>query len=90
MGYKLDTLRQRIEAFPGHRFVLIGDSGERDPEVYAQIQSEFPRQVERIFIRKVPDSDLSEARLTRVFGGMPDYVWQVFDDPQTLDTGFID
>ena len=31
--------------------VLIGDSGEHDPEVYAQMRAEFPGRVKAIYIR---------------------------------------
>jgi phosphatidate phosphatase APP1 len=31
--------------------VLVGDSGEKDPEVYEQIREEFPGRVKAIYIR---------------------------------------
>ena len=37
------VIRALLKALP--QKVLIGDSGERDPEVYAQIQAEFPDRV---------------------------------------------
>jgi phosphatidate phosphatase APP1 len=37
--------------------VLIGDSGEKDPEVYAQIRAEAPSRVKAIFIRDAGRSD---------------------------------
>ena len=33
--------------------MLIGDSGELDPEIYAQIRSEFPARIQEIIIRDV-------------------------------------
>ena len=89
MDYKLATLRGRINAFPGHRFVLIGDSGEKDPEVYAQIYSEFPQQVVQILIRQVPDSDVSAERLQKVFGDVPASVWQLIEHPEQLNRAFL-
>ena len=41
--------------FPERTFTLIGDSGEKDPEVYKQIREEFPDQVREIKIRVVSD-----------------------------------
>jgi phosphatidate phosphatase APP1 len=41
--------------FPGRSFVLIGDSGEHDPEVYAHVRKEFGAQVQEIRIRDVID-----------------------------------
>jgi Uncharacterized conserved protein (DUF2183) len=42
-----------IKACPERRFILIGDSGERDPEIFAAIRDEFPDRVEEILIRDV-------------------------------------
>jgi hypothetical protein len=32
--YKLDRIERILSEFPGLRFVLVGDDGERDPEIY--------------------------------------------------------
>jgi phosphatidate phosphatase APP1 len=45
--------------------VLIGDSGEHDPEVYRQMRQEFPGRVKAIFIR-----DAGHAEDPRRFEGM--------------------
>jgi phosphatidate phosphatase APP1 len=37
----------------------VGDTGERDPEVYGEICRQYPNQVERVFLRDVI-SGLSE------------------------------
>ena len=42
--------------FPKRRFILIGDSGEKDPEVYREIQRRFPAQVQEIMIRDCIDA----------------------------------
>ncbi len=48
--YKQPIIRALLQQLP-HKVVLVGDSGEKDPEVYAQIRSEFPGRVLRIYIR---------------------------------------
>jgi hypothetical protein len=60
LGGDLATLDQKIRQItqimihlPRRRFILIGDSGEKDPEVYRAIQRLFPAQVEKIIIRDV-------------------------------------
>jgi hypothetical protein len=35
--YKLGHIRPLMEAFPGRTFLLVGDSGEQDPEVYGEL-----------------------------------------------------
>ena len=46
------------------RFVLIGDSGQRDALTYEEMAGEFPDQVALIMIRQVGDDD--EDRNTEV------------------------
>lgn len=50
--YKQPVIRQLLKAVP-QKVVLVGDSGERDPEVYAQIQAEFPDRVLATYIHDV-------------------------------------
>jgi phosphatidate phosphatase APP1 len=48
---KLSQISDIISDFPQRRFILVGDSGERDPEVYREIRNRFPRQIEAVWIR---------------------------------------
>jgi phosphatidate phosphatase APP1 len=50
-GYKEPVLRRIAERFH-HPLVLVGDSGERDPEIYARLAREHPGRVHRIYIRE--------------------------------------
>lgn len=55
-GYKQPVIRKLLERLP-QKVVLVGDSGERDPEVYGEIRGEAPSRVARIYIRDVGKSD---------------------------------
>ena len=46
-----------MEAYPRMPFVLIGDSGQRDPLTYEEMAREFPGRVKLILIRQVGDDD---------------------------------
>ncbi|KAJ6498976.1 hypothetical protein C8R45DRAFT_99380 [Mycena sanguinolenta] len=48
-------VQEILHAFPESRFFLIGDSGEQDLELYAELASERPDQVLAVFIRDVDD-----------------------------------
>jgi hypothetical protein len=50
---KVAQIAELMQRFPGRRFILVGDSGERDPEVYRAIAKSFPAQVQEILIRDV-------------------------------------
>jgi phosphatidate phosphatase APP1 len=52
-GHKRDLIRQIIEHYDDLPFILIGDSGQRDPEVYAEIVKSFPKRVLAVYIRDV-------------------------------------
>lgn len=51
--YKLKKLRRLFETYPEKPFFLFGDNGEKDPEIYRQIATEFPGRVLGIYIRNV-------------------------------------
>ena len=43
---------------------MVGDSGEKDPEVYREIKKKFPNQVQEIKIRDVVnDREKNKSRL---------------------------
>jgi len=50
---KIGQISALLQDFPQRDFVLIGDSGEKDPEVFAAIRERFPDQVAEIQIRDV-------------------------------------
>ena len=51
------------------RSFCCGDSGEKDPEIYARLRSELPSRVEQIFIHLVTDEPKDSGRFfgMRVF-----------------------
>jgi phosphatidate phosphatase APP1 len=51
--HKVDQISRIMKRFPARRFILIGDSGERDPEVYREIVNTFGAQVREVLIRDV-------------------------------------
>ncbi len=64
LEHKVAEISHLMERFPERRFVLLGDSGEKDPEVYRAILEKYPMQVEQILIRDVVnDRELRPERL---------------------------
>lgn len=56
--YKTARIEALLRELPALRFVLIGDDGEKDPEIYHDIRTRFPERVEAVYIRRVhPDPD---------------------------------
>ncbi len=59
---KLDKIELILSYYPDMQFVLIGDSGEQDPEIYAELVRRHPQSVRVIYIRNVdPDPARIEA-----------------------------
>lgn len=50
---KLDRIRLLLARYPALPFVLIGDSGERDPEIYREVVQTHPGRIKAIYIRQV-------------------------------------
>lgn len=55
--HKRRAIRRLFEAYPGMRFVLIGDSGQRDPLTYEEMARDFPGHVALVLIRRVGSED---------------------------------
>jgi phosphatidate phosphatase APP1 len=51
--HKRTAISALLEAYPALPFVLIGDSGGDDPEVYADIVRRYPKRIRVIYIRSV-------------------------------------
>ena len=83
--FKLDTISPILRQFKDRRFILVGDSGEHDPEVYAALASDFSNVV-AIFIRDVTNETLDSPRYTKLFAGLPARVLRrVFRQTSELD-----
>jgi phosphatidate phosphatase APP1 len=59
--HKLKQIEHILEVFTDLSFILIGDSGQKDPEIYLAVVKEFPGRVKMIYIR-----DVSSARTKEV------------------------
>ncbi len=84
---KRRAIEQILDDFPRRRFLLVGDSGERDPEVYTAIARRRPGQVRGVVIRRVA-GHLPEAkttrRLERLARRLPRGEFRVFTDPAEI------
>ncbi len=52
-SHKKRNIKMILESFPHLPFVLIGDSGERDPEIYRDVVKEYPTRIRAIYIRSI-------------------------------------
>jgi hypothetical protein len=52
---KLMQIINIIKRYPNRKYILVGDSGEKDPEVYAKIQQQLPQQIIKTLILNVTE-----------------------------------
>ncbi|ODV88940.1 hypothetical protein CANCADRAFT_131456 [Tortispora caseinolytica NRRL Y-17796] len=60
---KRGSLTRILSDFPQRKFILIGDSGESDLEIYVEMCCEFPDQILAVYIRDVTTSEGSQTSL---------------------------
>jgi phosphatidate phosphatase APP1 len=60
--FKLPHLREIVDANPGYKWILFGDTGEKDPEVYRTLKWERPEVVEAVFIHNVTHAEPGNPR----------------------------
>lgn len=58
--HKRTNLRRLFQTYPEAKFILVGDSGQRDPYNYTDLAREFPNSVARILILDVGREDKAE------------------------------
>ena len=55
--HKLDAIRTLLHTHPELRWVLIGDSGQKDPEIYRRVVRDHPERIVVIYIRDVTPAE---------------------------------
>ena len=81
--HKTPAIEDLLARFPRRRVVLIGDTGESDPEIYGAIARAHPTQIAAILIRELPGAPLDAARRQRALDGVTAPV-HAFTDPAQL------
>ena len=52
-SHKGTVIREIFDTYPELPFLLVGDSGQEDPEIYAELVRERPGRVKAVYIRNV-------------------------------------
>ncbi|MDA7415341.1 App1 family protein [Xenophilus arseniciresistens] len=76
-AHKLGVIERLLADFPRRRFLLVGDSGEADPEIYAQVARQHPTRIAAIVIRDVQAEGRAAARFVQNFAGLPEGLWHL-------------
>ncbi|MDB4948506.1 MAG: hypothetical protein JWM27_1155 [Gemmatimonadetes bacterium] len=57
-GHKLAAIRRILDLYPALPFLLIGDSGQEDPEIYHRIVHRYPDRILAVYVRNVTPAAL--------------------------------
>lgn len=83
-AFKTGQIEALFKAFPRRRFLLVGDSGEQDPEIYGSLARKHGEQVRAIWIRNVTQETADNARCQAAFQGLTRSRWLLFRNAAEL------
>jgi len=52
-SHKSEQIRRIMDMYPALPFVLIGDSGQEDPEIYHRVVHDYPDRIRAVYIRNI-------------------------------------
>jgi phosphatidate phosphatase APP1 len=72
--HKMTQIKQILDTYPKLRFILIGDSGQRDHAIYQQVNYDYPGRILAIYLRDVQwltlDSSKESAKIETLPNGV--------------------
>ena len=85
-AHKQGVIEGVVESFEQRRFVLVGDTGERDPEIYAAVARKHPDRIAKIYLRdpQVGGTPGIDERLATAYEGLPRELWVLFADANAI------
>lgn len=81
---KSGAIANLVRRFPMRQFVLVGDSGERDPEIYAKIAKRFPDRTKAVLVRDLAERPVDQERLDKLHAKCRDVPLILFRDASEL------
>jgi phosphatidate phosphatase APP1 len=82
--FKQAAIEVIVKRFPGRKFVLVGDSGERDPEIFGELARKFPHNIVSILVRDTTSEPADTRRYREAFRDVPPGLWKVFVQPSEV------
>ncbi|MCL1824846.1 MAG: App1 family protein [Betaproteobacteria bacterium] len=79
IAHKKNVITRLLTTWPQRKFILVGDSGESDPEIYADIARSYPERILAIHIRNVTNEDRTALRYQQTFAGIDPQIWYLRD-----------
>ncbi|MGH7475684.1 MAG: App1 family protein [Longimicrobiales bacterium] len=62
-AHKREAIERVLATYPDLPFILIGDSGQQDPEIYHEVVHDFPDRIFAVYIRNVTEAAERSSRI---------------------------
>lgn len=73
-----------LKRLPQRKFLLVGDSGEKDPEIYRFLAKRFPDRISAVLIRNLKSHPLNSKRLRKLQAIGDRTLLKVFEDSEEI------
>jgi phosphatidate phosphatase APP1 len=86
-NYKEKRIHEIVRRYPKRRFILVGDSGERDYHIYTKVAEKYPGRIRAIFIhetRQKPIRALHKKRYAKKTPPCPIHIFDTQSKPANL------
>jgi len=83
-SHKIKSIETILDAYPRLPFVLIGDSGEKDPEIYREILGKYRERIRVIYIRSINTKPERLAAIDRLIAEVSETGCQLVLAPDTV------
>jgi phosphatidate phosphatase APP1 len=74
-NHKLEKISMLMSLFPKTKFILIGDSGQHDPELYTEIIEKYPERVKAVYIRRIKKEDEERENILNQYNPQIPIAW---------------
>lgn len=81
--HKFDKIIKLFKLYPNLPFVLVGDNGQHDPEIYARVARLYPSRIKAIYIRTVRNR--KDRHMKKLIAEMEDLDVQMIFSPDTIN-----
>lgn len=82
-AHKINSIEAILNTYPNLPFVLIGDSGEKDPEIYREIVRKYPTRIRTIYIRSINTQPERVAAIDKLIAEIAETGCQLLLAPDT-------
>jgi len=87
---KRAAIERILADFPKRRIVLVGDTGQKDPELYGEIARRHGDQIARIFLRNVTGEKADDERFKKAFREIDSKRWVLFTAAEQFGRAMAD